>query len=188
MTQMLIFQQRTLRPLLRIGKFLVGAKSSASARPFPDSESVFPMQPGSTPTEGENPMKKLLTLSFAVLFVVALCSLSFAQPTLAPEVDTDELVLEDGVQQDNCSCFGHAPFRPFFRGYHGHYYGNACFNPCPPPCPPPCPVVFQRPIATPQYDCAVDPCAYPAYGYRAPIRSFFSRVFAPRYYGNPYCY
>ena len=133
-------------------------------------------------------MKKLLTLSFAVLFVFALSSLTFAQPTLALEAEDDEVVVADVVQSDCCSNFGHAPFRPFFRSYYASNCGSPCYSPCQVSCPSQCSFAFQRPVVAPQYDCAADPCAYPAYGYRAPIRSFFSRVFTPRYYGSGYCY
>ena len=124
-------------------------------------------------------MKKLLTLSFVALFVVALSTLSFAQPALnaGGAVQGEAVVVQDEGQ----SCCGpvmpgcYAPFRPFYRAY------------CAPGCYPAC--VTPRPVCAPQCDLGGDPCAYPAVGYRTPVRSFLGRVFTPRvYYAAPYCY
>ena len=126
-------------------------------------------------------MKKLLTLLFAVLFVVALSALSFAQgqaPVVAPQ-GAEAIVVEGdaAVMMPGAPCCGpvlpgcFAPRRPFFnRGF----CAPGCCDPCCTPCPAPCPTVC---------DPCCDPCGYPAFGYRTPIRNFFGRVFAARYCG-----
>ncbi len=134
-------------------------------------------------------MKKLLTLSFAVLFVVALSSLSFAQaPTPAPEVaQQGEVVVQQGDVQmmGAADCCGpvmpygcYAPCRPFNRGCFAPRYSDPCCNPCPAPCPP-------RPACAPMCDPCCDPCGYPGYGYgyRTPVRNFLGRVFGCGPYG-----
>ena len=145
-------------------------------------------------------MKKLLTLSFAVLFVVALSSLSFAQPVVvAEDVAPVADVVDCGCGPVVAGCY--APVRPFFRSFcAAPVAGASCCEPCPAPCPrmrpvrmAPRPVVCAppRPVCVPEPAPCVDPCAYPAVGYRTPVRGFLGRLFAPRYYdygvGCPPC-
>ena len=122
-------------------------------------------------------MKKLLVLSFVALFVVALSSLNFADDG-AVEIVSQDVVQVVGAQ----GCCGPVLpncYSPPFR--RGPFAPNYC-APCPVACPTACPA--PRPVCAPQFD-PCDPCAYPAYGYRTPVRNFLGRVFAPRYYGYP---
>ena len=197
---MLIPQQKTSPIISRIGKFWLVPIPPFQERLFPEIEGCFSEQLGSTPTEGENQMKKLLTLTFAVLFVVALSSLSFAQaPVLAPEGETvvmqDEVVVQTGAVYGCCAPMPYGCYapRPFYRGRYAANYCNPCCNPCPAPCPPrpvcaPCPPPCPpRPVCcAPTCDPCCDPCYAPGYGYRTPVRNFLGRVFSGPYYGYGY--
>ena len=80
MDQLLIANRNT-SPIVEDRKFLVGAKSSVSVRPFPDRESVFPMQLGSTPTEGEKPDEEVVD-PFVCRFVCRRTEFTDLRPNL----------------------------------------------------------------------------------------------------------